>query len=100
MLLLRCWCCCCCCLRSDETILPTDHKKAGQIVDDELNALLVRPLAQGVTLHALMDCCHSGTVLDLPYRVKEGPPGSFKWKVGRWWGRAKGWLCLGQRVGV
>jgi hypothetical protein len=67
---------------SDETILPTDYESAGQIVDDELNDLLVKPLLPGVTLHALMDCCHSGTVLDLPYRCK-GSGGKFDWKV-RW----------------
>jgi hypothetical protein len=65
---------------SDETILPTDYESAGQIVDDELNDLLVKPLLPGVTLHALMDCCHSGTVLDLPYRCK-GSGGKFDWKV-------------------
>lgn len=51
---------CACCLPNsmNETLLPTDHKKAGQIVDDELNAYLVRPLQQGVTLHAIIDACH------------------------------------------
>lgn len=67
--------------RSDETICPSDFKSAGQIVDDELNERLVKPLMPGVTLHALMDCCHSGTALDLPYRCKEGAPGKFQWKV-------------------
>jgi hypothetical protein len=71
----------CCVCRSDETILPTDYKRAGQIVDDELNEKLVKPLMAGVTLHALMDCCHSGTALDLPYRVKDSGGGKFQWKV-------------------
>jgi hypothetical protein len=42
----------------NETLLPTDHKRAGEIVDDELNAYMVRPLQQGVTLHAIIDACH------------------------------------------
>lgn len=61
--------------------MPTDYKQAGQIVDDELNERLVKPLLPGVTLHALMDCCHSGTVLDLPYRCKADMSGKFSWKV-------------------
>jgi hypothetical protein len=40
-----------------------DYKSAGQIVDDELNQLLVRPLPPGVNLHAVIDACHSGTVM-------------------------------------
>jgi hypothetical protein len=68
--------------RQDETILPTDFKKAGVIVDDDLNAMMVRPLAPGVTLHALIDACHSGTAMDLPYRAKVGSDGRFNWKVG------------------
>lgn len=52
---------------SDETICPVDFEVAGQIVDDEMNALMVRPLPQGCRLTAIFDCCHSGTALDLPY---------------------------------
>jgi metacaspase-1 len=42
-------------------------QSAGQIVDDELNRELVRPIPEGCILHALLDACHSGTGLDLPY---------------------------------
>lgn len=66
--------------RYDETVLPTDYKSAGQMVDDELNAMLVRPLQPGVVLHALIDACHSGTAMDLPYRAK-ADGGRFNWKV-------------------
>lgn len=45
----------------DETICPSDYSRAGQIVDNELNALLVRPLPPGVVLHCIIDACHSGT---------------------------------------
>jgi len=51
----------------DETILPVDYKTSGQIVDDEMNAIMVRPLPEGVRLTAIFDSCHSGTALDLPY---------------------------------
>ncbi|CAG8607715.1 1654_t:CDS:2 [Racocetra fulgida] len=51
----------------DETILPLDHEKSGQIIDDEMHAIMVRPLQPGVRLTAIFDSCHSGTALDLPY---------------------------------
>ena len=40
---------------------------SGQIVDDEMNALLVQRLPPGVRLTAIFDSCHSATALDLPY---------------------------------
>jgi len=51
----------------DETIMPVDFTKNGQIIDDELHALMVAPLPAGVRLTVIFDCCHSGTVLDLPF---------------------------------
>ena len=51
----------------DETLLPLDFETQGMIVDDEINATIVRPLPPGVRLHAFIDACHSGTVLDLPF---------------------------------
>ncbi|KAJ9048575.1 Ca(2+)-dependent cysteine protease [Entomophthora muscae] len=52
----------------DETICPVDHARAGAIIDDEINKILVCPLPPGCRLTAILDCCHSGTVLDLPYQ--------------------------------
>jgi hypothetical protein len=51
----------------DETIYPVDFKQAGMIVDDEMHWIMVRPLPPGCRLTAIFDCCHSGSVLDLPY---------------------------------
>lgn len=51
----------------DETLIPVDFQRKGQIRDDDLLKYLVKPLSQGVLMTCLMDCCHSGTVLDLPY---------------------------------
>ena len=48
--------------------LSQDYQKAGQIIDDDILKMLVKPMRAGVTVTVLMDCCHSGTVLDLPYR--------------------------------
>lgn len=51
----------------DETLCPLDFETKGMIVDDEINAALVRPIPAGVKLHAIIDACHSGTALDLPF---------------------------------
>ena len=40
------------------------------IRDDDLYNILIEPLKDDVHLVCLMDCCHSGTVLDLPYVYK------------------------------
>lgn len=51
----------------DETICPVDFEKEGMIIDNYINTTIVRPLKPGVRLHAIIDACHSGTVLDLEY---------------------------------
>ncbi len=51
----------------DETWCPVDYDKAGQIVDDELYELLVKPLPVGVRLTVISDACHSASVLDTPF---------------------------------
>lgn len=51
----------------DETMIPVDYQKAGQIVDDEIHDVLVRGLPKGVRLTGIIDACHSETMLDLPY---------------------------------
>lgn len=53
--------------------------QAGQIVDDEVNAVLVNPLLPGVRLHAVIDACHSGSAMDLEYRCKVKQVG-LNWK--------------------
>ncbi|KAF5731933.1 metacaspase-1-like [Tripterygium wilfordii] len=49
----------------DETICPVDFMEEGMILDNEINSTIVQPLSEGVTLHAIIDACHSGTMLDL-----------------------------------
>ncbi|XP_059313755.1 metacaspase-1-like [Lycium ferocissimum] len=51
----------------DETICPLDFRTKGMILDNAINDILVKPLTPGVTLHAIIDSCHSGTILDLPW---------------------------------
>eukprot|EP01065_Artemidia_motanka_P021706 TRINITY_DN2595_c0_g1_i1.p1 TRINITY_DN2595_c0_g1~~TRINITY_DN2595_c0_g1_i1.p1 ORF type:complete len:443 (+),score=142.00 TRINITY_DN2595_c0_g1_i1:65-1393(+) len=51
----------------DEALVPMDYQKAGFITDDTLYEKLCKSLPAGVRVFAMMDCCHSGTILDLPY---------------------------------
>ncbi|KAH9998768.1 peptidase C14, caspase domain-containing protein [Russula vinacea] len=48
----------------DEMIITSDEE---HIIDDELKEILVDPLPVGCTLLAILDTCHSGTLLDLPH---------------------------------
>jgi hypothetical protein len=48
----------------DEVIVSLD---LNYIIDDELNSLIRSHLKKDVTLFALFDSCHSGTMLDLRY---------------------------------
>ncbi|KAK6136491.1 hypothetical protein DH2020_029787 [Rehmannia glutinosa] len=71
----------------DETICPVDFQTNGMILDNYINQAIVRSLIPDVTLHAIVDSCHSGTVLDLPHvhNINTGkwddnrpPSGAFK----------------------
>ncbi|PBK64313.1 hypothetical protein ARMSODRAFT_962150 [Armillaria solidipes] len=56
----------------DEVIFPVDFKDQGEIIDDEMHSIMVKPLPSGCRLTALFDCSHSGTALDLPYIYNRG----------------------------
>jgi len=56
----------------DETILPLDYKTAGMIIDDDIHAILDKGVPAGAKLTAIMDCCHSGTGMDLPFEYSTG----------------------------
>ncbi|ONH90525.1 hypothetical protein PRUPE_8G059400 [Prunus persica] len=69
----------------DETLCPVDFETQGMILDDEINATIVRPLPHGAKLHAIIDACHSGTVLDLPFLCRMNREGCYVWEDhGRW----------------
>ncbi|KAF9054929.1 peptidase C14, partial [Hymenopellis radicata] len=51
----------------DEVIYPMDFQRSGHLTDDVMHRILVKSLPRGCRLTALFDCCHSGTVLDMPY---------------------------------
>eukprot|EP00802_Teleaulax_amphioxeia_P019374 Tamp_19604.p1 GENE.Tamp_19604~~Tamp_19604.p1 ORF type:complete len:391 (-),score=70.30 Tamp_19604:77-1144(-) len=76
----------------DETMVPLDYQSAGQIRDDVIFERLVARLPEGVSLKVVMDCCHSGSILDLPFMVQANdtnfangfpsqlpPNGGFNW---------------------
>ena len=60
----------------NETVIPVDFERNGQITDDVLWGSLVYDLPEGARMTALMDMCHSGTGLDLPY--------DYNVNTGRW----------------
>lgn len=71
----------------DETICPTDFMKEGMILDNDIHSVIVSPLKEGVKLHSIVDACHSGTILDLPYvynshlkKWEDNSPPSGIWK--------------------
>jgi hypothetical protein len=51
----------------EDTICPRDWIQEGHITDTQLFSLLVQNLPSGVRLTALLDCCHPGTTLNLPF---------------------------------
>jgi len=54
----------------DETLCPIDYKKAGMIIDDEIRGLLPS-LSPNQQLTAVLDCCHSGSGMDLKWNLYE-----------------------------
>ncbi|CAB4320139.1 unnamed protein product [Prunus armeniaca] len=44
-----------------------DFLKEGMILDNDINKTIVWPLKAGVRLHAIVDACHNGTILDLEH---------------------------------
>lgn len=55
----------------DEVIVPSDVASAGFLSDDDLlkNLWLFNPKT---LIFCIMDCCHSGTMMDLPYTYMPG----------------------------
>ena len=54
----------------DSVLVPLDYEESGPITDDWLYSNLTNILPEGVTLWVLMDCCHSGTMLDLEFNIQ------------------------------
>jgi hypothetical protein len=56
--------------RIDECLLPEDYKDHGVIRDDVLHSLFAE-VSVNTTTRVLIDACHSGSMLDLPYRYDD-----------------------------
>lgn len=53
----------------DSCIYPINASKIEKISDDELRRLLVNKIPTGCKCFAVLDCCHSGSALDLRYNL-------------------------------
>ncbi|WVZ57157.1 hypothetical protein U9M48_007577 [Paspalum notatum var. saurae] len=81
---------------NDEAICPMDSFQQGPILDDEINEALVRPLVHGAKLHAVVDACHSATVLDLPFLCRRSRCGNWQWEDHR----PRSGVCKGTSGGL
>ncbi|CEJ92393.1 Putative Metacaspase [[Torrubiella] hemipterigena] len=59
-----------------DTICPVDFQTNGQIDSDTLHQHLVSRMPPNSTLFAILDCCHSGSALELPYVYKSDDEGN------------------------
>lgn len=55
---------------NDEALVPIDYETAGLITDDELRGIL-QCLNASCKLTMVLDCCHSGSGVDLAYNLYE-----------------------------
>ena len=54
----------------DEVLCPIDCDDNGFIIDDDIRKLLADKVDEKSRLVCTMDCCHSGTSIDLQYNAK------------------------------
>jgi len=54
-----------------DTIVPVDYQASGMISDIQLHELVCNPLPAQTRLTTIFDCCHSGSILSLPFTVVE-----------------------------
>jgi hypothetical protein len=59
-----------------DTICPVDFREAGQINSDTLHDHLVTRMPPNSTLFVILDCCHSGSALELPFVYRSDDDGN------------------------
>ncbi|KAF2198411.1 peptidase C14 [Delitschia confertaspora ATCC 74209] len=60
----------------DDSIVPVDFEQRGQISSTVLHEHLVTRMAAGCTLFIVMDCCHSGSAVELPFVYRSDADGN------------------------
>ncbi|KAF2716690.1 peptidase C14 [Polychaeton citri CBS 116435] len=60
----------------DDTIVPFDFERNGQIPSGYLHRTLVTRLPPSSTLFIIFDCCHSGSAVELPYIYRSDEDGN------------------------
>lgn len=60
----------------DDTIVPVDFESRGQVSSGILHHQLVTNLPPSSTLFIIMDCCHSGSAVELPYVYRSDEDGN------------------------
>ncbi|KXT01407.1 hypothetical protein AC579_279 [Pseudocercospora musae] len=60
----------------DDTIVPYDFERNGQIPSGILHKTLVTCLPPNSTLFVIFDCCHSGSAIELPYVYRSDEDGN------------------------
>eukprot|EP00804_Cyclotella_cryptica_P013368 CCRYP_005134-RA/>CCRYP_005134-RA protein AED:0.17 eAED:0.17 QI:701/1/1/1/1/1/3/383/699 len=51
----------------DEALIPCDYNESGIIRDTLVFKTLLAPMRKGVTMTCILDSCHTGVMVDLPY---------------------------------
>ncbi|KAJ3066659.1 DNA-dependent RNA polymerase II [Podochytrium sp. JEL0797] len=64
----------------EDCLVPLDYETVGCIDADFLHRALYKSLASGVKLTIVFDCCHSGTMLELPYTYRPTEEGDMAQK--------------------
>ncbi|WPG98602.1 Metacaspase-1 [Acrodontium crateriforme] len=60
----------------DDTIVPVDFERRGQIPSGVLHRTLVTALPPNSSLFIIFDCCHSGSAVELPYVYRSDEDGN------------------------
>ena len=60
----------------DDTIVPWDYERNGQLPSGKLHKVLVARLPPRSTLFMIFDCCHSGSAAELPFIYRSDEDGN------------------------